>query len=610
MNRLAILLRSTCVVGALSVALHGAVIAPAAAAGDKAPAAETSAADIYDLAPYNDDASTTTQNRLTPGISQDHTIHVPGNVDWLRCLTISDAQTPYSLTFTGLDLPSGSFLLAKIYEDGPDQAETDWTNIDSDGESLSWLSPSAGIQEVYLSVETLGGVSPACAYTAEFQRNTGANNPLASNVGGSFVQLRWDSGSAPAGSQGFNVMHSSTGAPGTFSALNSSPIPSGGSATEYLHEGLEPLSLHFYRIQLVDASGFPSDWTGVFYSFTAAGTEPSPTPGATETPTETPEPTFTATPSPSPEPTQTATQGPTPITPTPTPATPTPTPVTPTPTPTPTSTPEPGETTTATPTPPAGLTPSPTPEPIRELVASFYRLILGRDPEPGAVDSWHIGYFQYAVSFNIDVRFIPREMARLFFLSQEYANRDRSDAEFIADCYRVFLNRDPSQGELDNWLAGVWNRSQVMTVFSESEEFATRIAAMYPGLEGNPARNLVTFLYVGLLDRLVDKDGLEYASGLFEVARISGGIEAVRAQAKQMAREVIDSEEFLSRDPTTGVYVVRFYRSFLGRFPSDIEVAYWSGELDSARQTTNSVIDLFADSSEFSQRLRICFETP
>ena len=260
-----------------------------------------------------------------------------------------------------------------------------------------------------------------------------------------------------------------------------------------------------------------------------------------------------------------------------------------------------------TPTPTAGVTPTPTVEPIRELIRSFYNLVLGREPEAGAVDAWHHGYFDYAANFNIDVRFIPREMARLFFLSQEYANRSRTDSEFITDCYQVFLNRAPTQTELSNWTSGAWNRSQVMTIFSESEEFANRIQAMYPGLEGSPARNLVTFVYIGLLDRLVDQSGLEYASGLFDAAFASGGIEAVRAQAKQMAREVIVSPEFLGRQPTTADYVVRFYRAFLGRFPNDSEIAYWTGELDSGRRTTDNLIDLFADSTEFTARLNEYF---
>ncbi|HUT23522.1 MAG TPA: DUF4214 domain-containing protein, partial [Sumerlaeia bacterium] len=240
------------------------------------------------------------------------------------------------------------------------------------------------------------------------------------------------------------------------------------------------------------------------------------------------------------------------------------------------------------------------------LIRSFYNGILDRDPGPAEQLGW-LAYFEHVSEFDIDVRFVPREMARLFFLSEEYALRNRSNQDFLTDCYRVFLNRDPNQTELDNWLSGVWNRSQAVTVFSESEEFANRIVAMFPGLEGNATRNFVTFMYVGLLDRLADQSGLEYASGLFDAAFASGGIEAVRAQAKQMAREVIVSVEFLSKDPSTDIHVVRFYRAFLGRFPSDSEVAYWSGELDAGRQTTDSVIDLFGNAAEFTVRLNQYF---
>ena len=308
-----------------------------------------------------------------------------------------------------------------------------------------------------------------------------------------------------------------------------------------------------------------------------------------------------AAPTPTPAPTvaPTSTMTPTPQdTTTPTPAL--------TATPAATATPPPAETPTAAPTPADTPTPGPTPEPILEMVGSFYDLVLGRDPAPSETQGWQI-YFNYAVNFNIDVRFIPREMARLFFLSVEYANRGRANAEFLTDCYRVFLDRDPSQTELDNWLGGVWNRSQVMTIFSESEEFANRVQGIYPGFEGSLVRNFVTFMYIGLLDRLVDQNGLEYASGLFGAAFASGGVEAVRAQAKQMAREVIVSAEFLGRQPTTADYVARFYRAFLGRFPNDTETAYWTGELDSGRQSTSGVIDLFADSAEFTARLEEYF---
>ena len=247
------------------------------------------------------------------------------------------------------------------------------------------------------------------------------------------------------------------------------------------------------------------------------------------------------------------------------------------------------------------------PKPIRDLITSFYQTILDREPEAGAVDAWHHGYFDYALSFNIDVRFIPREMGRLFFLSEEYQNRGRTDGEFITDCYRVFLDRGPSNSELTAWLSGVWNRSEVMTIFAESEEFATRIDSMYPILKGDPTRNFVTTMYIGLLDRLVDKDGLEFAVGLFDAANARNGVEGVRAAARDMASGVFMSDEFLGKNPTSEDYVVRLYRAFLGRFPSDAEVTYWGGELESGRQTTSDLIDLFADSSEFTTRLNEYF---
>ncbi|HUT26151.1 MAG TPA: DUF4214 domain-containing protein [Sumerlaeia bacterium] len=319
---------------------------------------------------------------------------------------------------------------------------------------------------------------------------------------------------------------------------------------------------------------------------------PIPSPTATPEGGPSPAPTPTEGPTVEPTTTQTPTEGPT---------------AEPTAALTPTEGPTAEPTTAQTPT--EGPSPTPTvtgEEPIRDLIDSFYKRVLGRDPGSSELNGWQT-YFNYAVNFNIDVRFIPREMARLFFLSEEYANRNRTDAEFITDCYLVFLNRSPSQTELDNWTSGVWNRSQVMTVFSESEEFANRIMGLFPGLGGNPTRNFVTFMYIGLLDRLVDQSGLDYAAGLFDAANASGGIASVRAQAVQMAREVIQSSEFLSNNPTTTVYVTRFYRAFLGRFPNDTEVTYWAGELDAQRETYESVIWLFAESPEFTARLEAYF---
>ena len=204
---------------------------------------------------------------------------------------------------------------------------------------------------------------------------------------------------------------------------------------------------------------------------------------------------------------------------------------------------------------------------------------------------------------------MPTEMARTFFKSEEYANRNRDNTQFLTDCYNVFLDRAPTQTELQNWLTEpiVWNRDEVMTIFAESEEFQNKLASEYPGSAGDPTGNFVTYMYIGLLDRLADSAGLEYASGLFDAAKAQGGIEACRTQAKQTAREILASDEFQSTSPTNEDYVVRLYRAFLGRFPADHEKSYWTGELAAGRTTTDAMIDQFAAAPEFTGRLQSCF---
>ncbi len=73
---------------------------------------------------------------------------------------------------------------------------------------------------------------------------------------------------------------------------------------------------------------------------------------------------------------------------------------------------------------------------MRDLITYFYNTVLGRDPEAGAVNGWMNGYLNYSLNLDIDVRFISVEMGRVFFLSPEYQNRNRTDSEFITDCYQ------------------------------------------------------------------------------------------------------------------------------------------------------------------------------
>lgn len=238
----------------------------------------------------------------------------------------------------------------------------------------------------------------------------------------------------------------------------------------------------------------------------------------------------------------------------------------------------------------------------RALITSYYTNILARAPEAGAVDSWYNASFLYAVNAPIDVRFVPREMARVFFAGAEYAARARTRAQFIGDAYQVFLRRAPSQSELDSWLGWSWNQAQAVTLFAESAEFDIYVQGIFPCLAGDRTGNFVTTMYIGLLDRLVDAGGLAYWKGVFDGA-FSGGISSVRNQARSFGVQVLASAEYTSKNPTNDTHVVRLYRAYLGRYPGDSEIAYWRGQLDSHALTTTNLIDQFAASAEFTGRL-------
>jgi len=243
----------------------------------------------------------------------------------------------------------------------------------------------------------------------------------------------------------------------------------------------------------------------------------------------------------------------------------------------------------------------------REMISSYYLGILARPPEAGAVDSWYQGYFIYGVTSAIDVRFVAREMARIFFQSSEYQSRNRSREQFIRDAYSTFLHRVPSQTELDGWLSGIWNQPQVVSIFAESAEFNQYIQGVFPGLAGAPTGNFVTTMYIGLLDRLVDSGGLSFWKGVLDSAYASGGIEAVRNQARNLGAGVLASPEYLSKNPTNDIHVVHLYRAFLGRFPGTSEIDYWTGQLNAQALTTTDLINQFAASAEFTSRLQGSF---
>jgi hypothetical protein len=118
-------------------------------------------------------------------------------------------------------------------------------------------------------------------------------------------------------------------------------------------------------------------------------------------------------------------------------------------------------------------------ESVRNLITHFYETILGREPELWAVEAWEHGYFNHSFFLNTDVHYVAREMGRLFFLSEEYELRNRSNAEFIDDCSQAFLNQSVNEMEREDWICSAMEREEVVASFANSDGFAKYIDSLF-----------------------------------------------------------------------------------------------------------------------------------
>ncbi len=104
---------------------------------------------------------------------------------------------------------------------------------------------------------------------------------------------------------------------------------------------------------------------------------------------------------------------------------------------------------------------------VRQFVTRFYVECLDRSPDPVGLANW--------VDDLLAGRKTGADVAFGFMFSQEYFNRNRTDSEFVDDCYRAFFGREPDAGGKANWLAalaGGASRLDVLNGFLYSLEFS------------------------------------------------------------------------------------------------------------------------------------------
>ena len=120
---------------------------------------------------------------------------------------------------------------------------------------------------------------------------------------------------------------------------------------------------------------------------------------------------------------------------------------------------------------------------LTAFVERLYKKALGRTGEAAGVSYWKgcILYGKDVQGREYDIRTV---VSKGFFLSQEYANKKTSNAQFVADCYAAFFDRDPrgTEDEVNykNWVKqldeGKLTRQQMIEHgFGDSQEFRNLI---------------------------------------------------------------------------------------------------------------------------------------
>lgn len=244
------------------------------------------------------------------------------------------------------------------------------------------------------------------------------------------------------------------------------------------------------------------------------------------------------------------------------------------------------------------------------LVASYYRSILERDPEPAGLDFWQ-REIERTSALGASVSDAFYALAAQFFGSDEYRARNPSDGQFVSHLYRTFFFREPDAPGLAFWTSELANgkpRGAVLNDFMFSAEFSRFMARMFGAAAASRVEvSMVMDFYRGLLARLPDSEGFNFWLRRFRSAQCSG---TVREEADTISALFVGSGEYASRQGSlpaaerTSAYVIDLYNAFLKRGGDRAGLQFWVDQIDSGARTREEVRREFVGSGEFDARVR------
>jgi hypothetical protein len=207
-------------------------------------------------------------------------------------------------------------------------------------------------------------------------------------------------------------------------------------------------------------------------------------------------------------------------------------------------------------------------------------------------------------SLGLDIKEGFIAVGKAFFNSDEYLLMAKTDAAYVTDLYETFLNRTPSQAEIDYWVGYLttgMSRNIALNYFVYSPEFKLYMEGLFGAGMTRPENNLINDFYRGFLNRLPDSAGFNGYLGLMRAAQCTGA-HAVKDLSHEIVLGFIQSAEYGLRGRTDSQFVEDLYDGILRRGALPSEVSYWLTFLGGS--TREVVLQYFTDSPEFQIRVQ------
>ena len=228
-------------------------------------------------------------------------------------------------------------------------------------------------------------------------------------------------------------------------------------------------------------------------------------------------------------------------------------------------------------------------EKIQAFVARCYKIILGRDADEGGMNTW----------FNElkSGRKAAAEIIESFVNSQEFKNKNYSNADAVEILYKAMLGRGSDPAGKADWVEKL-NAGQpleaVINGFCGSAEFKAICDAygITPGTVNVPQLSKMAVMQEVPAEKPVVKETVNNVTRV----EITNASDTVNEQLGTAVQAIYINEEKAKE------FIGRCYRVILGREASQAELDSWIGQMTNGSKTADQIARGFLFSGEFKGR--------